>query len=94
VEVPVGFGGGVPLVEYEGIGAFGKFDTNGVRRAFAGVVLGELCAQAASLDPDHGIDGRIEVRWAAELFCSDLIFLYRGAGVFDGVVSEIAQELT
>jgi len=45
------------------------------------------------LDTDHGIDGGIEVRRAAELLCSNLVLLDRGAGVFDGVVGEIAQEL-
>ena len=45
------------------------------------------------MDTDHGIDCGIEVRRAAELLGSNLILLDRGAGVFDGVVGEIPQEL-
>ena len=86
--------GGVFLVEGEGIGAFGKLNPNVVVRAFAGVVLEKFGAEATGLDAHHGIDGRVEIRGAAELLCSNLVFLDWGAGVFDGVVSEIAQKLT
>jgi hypothetical protein len=92
--VAVGFRGGIPLVEREGVGAFGQFDTDRVVGTFAGIVLYEFSAEAASLDTDHGIDGGIEVGWAAELFRSNLVFLYRGAGMLDRVVREITQELT
>ena len=93
VVVLVGSRGGIPFVKREGVSALGKFDTYGICRALASVVLGEFCAQAAGLDTDHGIDSGIEVWRAAKLFCSNLVFLDRGAGVLERVVSEITQEL-
>ena len=90
----VGLGCGVLFVEGEGVGAFGELYADMVFGAFAGIILREFGAEAASLDADHGVDGWVEIWGAAELFCSNLVFLDGGAGVFDCVVREIAQELT
>jgi len=84
--MPVRLRGGVSLVEREGVSALGKFDSNGVGGAFAGIVLGEFSAQAASLDADHGIDGGVKIGGPAELFCSNLVFLNGAAGMLDGVM--------
>jgi hypothetical protein len=79
-------------VERESVRAFGEFDANVVFGALAGIIFRELGAKSAGLDADHGIDGRVEIRRAAELFCSNLVFLQGGAGMLDRVVREIAQE--
>ena len=92
--VPVGFRCGIPFMERDGVSALGEFDADGIGCAFVGIIFQKLGAQAASLDTDHGIDRRVKIRGAAKLLCSNLVFLYGSAGVFDGVVSEITQELT
>jgi hypothetical protein len=79
----VGFRGGILFVESECIGAFGEFDTDGIGGTFACVIFRQLRAKAAGLDANHGIDGGIEIRWAAELLCGNLVFLNGGAWVFD-----------
>jgi hypothetical protein len=91
--VAVGFRASIFFVESEGIGALGKFDANVVFGAFTGIVFSELGAKPASLDADHGIDGRVEIGCATEFFCSNLVLLDGSSGMFEGVMGEIPQEL-
>lgn len=54
----------------------------------------QLGTQPTGLHPHHGIQLGVKVCLPAENFCGDLIFLEWYAGMVQGVVREVAQQLT
>ena len=79
-------------MEREDVGASGELDDDGVFSAIGVVVFGELYAETASLDPDHGVQLRIEVGGSTEDLGRNLILLDGRAGMIEGVLSKITQE--
>jgi hypothetical protein len=67
----------------EEIGSLGKLDGEMVFGALGSIILGQLGAQPAGLNADHGIDLGIEIGLAAEKLRGDLILLHRSAGVVE-----------
>src|ERR1700758_1149239 len=90
----IGFRGRIPFLEGECVRALGELDFYGVGGAFASVIFCKFCTEPASLNTNHRIHCWIEIRWTAELFGSNLVFLKGNAGMFDGVVCQITQKLT
>ena len=91
--VAVGAGSGIPLMERQGVCAFGQINADRIIRAFASIIFRKFRPQPASLDAHHRIHGWIKIRRPAELFGGDLVFLERCSRMFQCVVSEITQEL-
>lgn len=79
-------------MEGKDVGAFWQFHDDGIVHAIGIVIFRELCAQAAGLDADHGVDLGIEVRGTCKNFSSNLIFLDRHARVIENMFGKIAQE--
>lgn len=80
-------------MEGNDVSSFGKFNDDRILEALGVVVLSQFQAQAPGLDPNHGINLRIEVIGAAENLRSDLILLNWRAGVIERVSSQITKKL-
>jgi hypothetical protein len=81
------------MVKREGIVALGDFHNDRVFEALRRVVFGQLGAETTSLDPNHGIDMGIEVLLAAENFRRNLVLLGGSAGMLQGMIGQIAEQL-
>src|SRR5580704_12029737 len=82
-----------PRMEGEDIVAFGHFDQDRVVRPLRGVVLREFGAQAPGLHADHGVEVRVKVLLAPKDFGRNLVLLWRGTRMLQGMIGEVAQEL-
>src|SRR5882724_3400048 len=80
------------LVESEGVGAFGGFHDDRVVGALRGIVLGQLRAQAAGLDANHGVHMWVEVLLASEDFCRNLVLLRGGTGMVQGMIRQVTEQ--
>ena len=80
------------VVEGDNVGAARKLDDDGIRFAVGIVVLGELDSETPGLDPDHGVQLRIEVSRAPENLGRNLILLDRGPWVIQGMFGQITEE--
>ena len=90
--VPIRSWGRHAFQKIKGIAAFGHVDNNSVVCPFRGIVLGELRSKPRHLHSNHGVLVWVKIARPAEYFRRNLIFLGRGAGVFQGVVRQVTQE--
>jgi hypothetical protein len=80
------------MMKGKDVSAFGKFHDNGIFKSVRAIKLGELGAQAAGLDANHGVELRVKISRTPKDFGGDLEFLDGGAGVIDGVPRQIAKQ--
>ena len=79
-------------MESQSVRALGQLHQDRVFAALRSVIFGKFGAQASGLDPNEGVQMRIEIARTPENFGGDLIFLQRQSGMLDGMVGEVPQE--
>ncbi len=75
------------------IASFRNFDHDGIRRAFAGVILRKLETKTSGLHADRGIRLGIKIAGAPVHFGGNLILLQRSVGMIEGLFCQVLQQL-